>query len=126
MCAAPCPFVGKETESDRSLGFGLLRRKPVGGTVDRLSDWVVRHRLVVGLVWLAVTVVGVLLAPSVSGVLKSGAQLNSSAYTANQQIAKQYGGTTANPGVIVLDLPAGTTVTSAAGPSRPQAPDPQL
>jgi len=82
--------------------------------------------LVVGLVWLAVTVVGVLLAPSVSGVLKSGVQLNSSAYTANQQIAKQYGGTTANPGIIVIDLPTGTTVTSPGMPARLQALDTQV
>ncbi|HYS41073.1 MAG TPA: hypothetical protein VEO01_36125, partial [Pseudonocardiaceae bacterium] len=64
---------------------------------------------------------GVLLAPSVSGVLKSGVQLNSSAYTANQQIAKQYRGATANPGIIVIDLPTGTTVTSAGVPARLQA-----
>jgi RND superfamily putative drug exporter len=82
--------------------------------------------LVVGLVWLAVTIVGVLLAPSVSGVLKSGVQLNSSAYTANQQIAKQYGGATANPGIIVIDLPTGTTVTSAGVPARLQALDTQI
>ncbi len=94
--------------------------------MDRLSDWVVRHRLVVGLVWLAVTIVGVLLAPSVSGVLKSGVQLNSSAYTANQQIAKQYRGATANPGIIVIDLPTGTTVTSAGVPARLQALDTQI
>jgi putative drug exporter of the RND superfamily len=94
--------------------------------VDRLSNWVVRHRLIVGLVWLAVTVVGVLLAPSVSGVLKSGVQLNSGAYTANQQIARQYGGTTANPGILVIDLPTGTTVTSAGMPARLRALDAQI
>jgi RND superfamily putative drug exporter len=94
--------------------------------VDRLSDWVLRHRLVVGLLWLAVTVVGVLVAPSVSGALKSGVQLNSSAYTANQQIAKQYGGTTANPGIVVIDLPAGKTVTSAGVPAQLQALDTQV
>ncbi|HEY3606632.1 MAG TPA: MMPL family transporter [Pseudonocardiaceae bacterium] len=94
--------------------------------MDRLSDWVIRHRLVVGLVWLAITVAGVLLAPSVSGVLKPGVQLNSSAYTANQQIAGQYGGTTANPGIVVIDLPAGTTVTSAGMPARLQALDTRI
>jgi RND superfamily putative drug exporter len=68
----------------------------------------------------------VLVAPSVSGVLKSGIQVNSSAYTANQQIAKQYGGTTANPGIVVIDLPAGTTVTSAGVPAQLQALDTQV
>jgi RND superfamily putative drug exporter len=82
--------------------------------------------LVVGLLWLAVTVVGVLVAPSVSGALKSGVQLNSSAYAANQQIAKQYGGTTANPGIVVIDLPAGKTVTSAGVPAQLQALDTQV
>jgi RND superfamily putative drug exporter len=73
---------------------------------------VIRHRLVVGLVWLAITVVGLLLAPSVSGRLKSGIHLNSAAYTANEQIAKQYGGSASDPGVVVIDLPNGTTVNS--------------
>ena len=36
--------------------------------------------------WLGVTAVGLVLAPSVSGRLKSGVQLNSAAYAANQQI----------------------------------------
>lgn len=77
-----------------------------------LSRWVVRHRLVVGLAWLVITVVGLLLAPSVSGRLKSGIHLNSAAYTANEQIAKQYGGSASDTGVVVIDLPNGTTVKS--------------
>jgi putative drug exporter of the RND superfamily len=60
--------------------------------VESLSRWVVRHRVLVGLVWLAITVVGVLLAPSFSGRLVGGTNLSSPAYTANQQIARQYGG----------------------------------
>jgi RND superfamily putative drug exporter len=80
--------------------------------VDALSRWVTRHRLIVGLLWLAITIVGVLLAPSVSGRLKSGNHLHSAAYTADVQIAKQYGGATSDPGVLVLNLPAGQTVQS--------------
>ena len=80
--------------------------------MEALSNWVTRHRLMVGLLWLAITVVGVLLAPSVSGRLTGGNHMNSPAVTANEQIGKQYAGATANPGVIVLDLPAGQTVTS--------------
>ncbi|HEY4017493.1 MAG TPA: MMPL family transporter [Pseudonocardiaceae bacterium] len=94
--------------------------------MDRLSNWVIRHKVVVGLLWLAVTVLGVLLAPSVSSVLKPGVQVNSPAYTANQQIAKQYGGTTANPGIVVIDLPVGTTVGSPGMPARLQALDSQI
>jgi RND superfamily putative drug exporter len=44
--------------------------------------------------------------------LKGGSHLHSAAYTANVQIAKQYGGTTSNPGVMTLNLPAGQTVQS--------------
>ncbi|WP_220182894.1 MMPL family transporter [Sphaerisporangium album] len=80
--------------------------------MDSLSGWVVRHRVVVGLVWLAITVVGLVLAPSVSGRLKSGILLDSAAYTANERIAAQYGGSASDPGVVVIDLPDGLTVTS--------------
>jgi len=38
--------------------------------MDAVSRWVVRHRLWVGLFWLAITIVGGVLAPSVSGRLK--------------------------------------------------------
>jgi len=80
--------------------------------VDALSSWVTRHRLTVGLVWLFVTVVGVVLAPSVSSRLTGGNHFNSAAQTANIAIAKQYGGATSDPGVVVLDLPAGQSVHS--------------
>ena len=80
--------------------------------MDTLSTWVTRHRLLVGLLWLVVTVVGVVLAPSVSGRLVSGNHLSGAAYTADQQIAKQYGGATSDPGVLVLNLPSGQTVHS--------------
>jgi hypothetical protein len=91
--------------------------------MELLGKWVVRHRVLVGLVWLAITVVGVLLAPSVSGRLQSGVNLDSAAYTANQQIAKQYGGATANPGVVVINLPNGTTVRTAEIQARLQSLD---
>jgi hypothetical protein len=45
------------------------------------------------------------LAASVSGRLKSGNHVHSAAYTANQRIAKQYGGATSDSGGLVLDLP---------------------
>ena len=78
--------------------------------MEALSKWIVRHRLWVGLTWLAITIVGVLVAPSVSGRLQSGIHMNSAAVTANEQIAKQYGGVAAVPGVLVINFPAGTTV----------------
>jgi RND superfamily putative drug exporter len=80
----------------------------------------------VGLVWLAVTVVGLVLAPSVSGRLNSGVYLTSPAYTANQQIAKQYGGATSNPGVVIVDLPAGATVNTPRVKAQLQALDTRI
>jgi RND superfamily putative drug exporter len=79
-----------------------------------LSSWVVRHRLIVSLLWLALTAVGVGIAPSVSGRLHSGVSLSSPAYTANQQIARHYGGATAPPGLLTINLPAGQTVRTHA------------
>jgi len=80
--------------------------------MDAASRWVVRHRLWVGLFWLAITIVGGVLAPSVSGRLKGGNTVNTAAYRADQQIAASYGGATSDPGVVTLNLPAGQTVTS--------------
>ena len=91
--------------------------------MEALSNWVTRHRLLVGLLWLVITVVGVVLAPSVSSRLTSGNHMNSAAVTANEQIGKQYAGATTNPGVILLDLPAGQTVTSTGVPAELTAVD---
>ena len=94
--------------------------------MDALSRWVTRHRTTVGVLWLAVTVVGILLAPSVSSRLRSGNHLHSAAYAADQQIARQYGGATSNPGVLVLDLPAGQTLTSPGVAAELAAADSQI
>jgi len=80
--------------------------------VDALSSWVIRHRWTVGLAWLAITVIGIVLAPSVSSRLVSGNHFTSAAQTANIRIAQQYGGATSDPGVITLNLPAGQTIGS--------------
>ncbi len=80
--------------------------------MEAVSSWVVRHRLWVGLFWLAITIVGAVLAPSVSGRLKGGHTVDTAAYRADQQIAASYGGAASNPGVVTLNLPAGQTVTS--------------
>ncbi|HZX04287.1 MMPL family transporter [Kribbella sp.] len=79
-----------------------------------LGNWVVRHRLVVGLLWLVITIAGLALAPSVSGRLISGVHVNSPANTANVQIAKRYGGADHPPGLLTIDLPAGQKVDSPA------------
>ncbi|MGW3123485.1 MMPL family transporter [Streptomyces sp. NPDC001107] len=80
--------------------------------MEKLSGWVIRHRLVVGLSWLVITVVGVLVAPSLSGRLQPGTHVTGPGYTANVQIARSYGGATQDPAVVVLDLPTGQTVNS--------------
>jgi RND superfamily putative drug exporter len=91
--------------------------------VETLSGWVTRHRWTVGLVWLVITVVGLVLAPSVSSRLKGGNHLSSTAVTANAQIAKQYGGVTSDPAVLVLDLPAGRTVDTTGAATQLKAVD---
>src|SRR5260370_7328489 len=82
--------------------------------------------MVVGLLWLAITVVGVVAAPSVSAHLKSGVHVDGAAYAANQQIARQYGGVTSDPGILVIDLPGGQTVDSAGVNARLHAFDAQV
>src|SRR5258708_31844831 len=94
--------------------------------MDKISGFLLRHRGLVGLAWLVITVVGVVVAPSVSGRLQPGTHLNTAAYNANVQIAKQYGGVTENPGVLVLNLPAGQTVTSPQAASELKAVDAAL
>ena len=91
--------------------------------MERITGWLLRHRALVGLVWLVITVVGLVIAPSVSSRLQSGTHLNTAAYNADVQIAKQYGGATDNPGVLILDLPAGQTITSASTAAQLKAVD---
>jgi RND superfamily putative drug exporter len=80
--------------------------------MDALGRWVTGHRLTVGLLWLAVTVAGIVLAPSVSGRLVSGNHVNTAAYRADVALARSYGGVTSDPGVLIVDLAAGHTVGS--------------
>lgn len=79
--------------------------------MDGLARFAMRHRLWVGIGWLVITIVGVVLAPSVSGRLKSGNHMNTAAYRANEALARRYGGVTSDPGVVVLDAPLGQAVS---------------
>src|SRR5260370_22867691 len=94
--------------------------------MQALSSWLVRHRLIVSLLWLALTAVGVFIAPSVSGRLHSGVSLSSPAYTANQQIARHYGGATSPPGLVTINLRARQTVRTPAVRARLAKLDAQL
>jgi len=91
--------------------------------MEAFGGWVIRHRWVVGLAWLVITVVGVIVAPSVSGRLLPGNHVNGPAYTADVRIAQRYGGATSDPGVLVLNMPAGRTVTSPGAQAELKAVD---
>jgi RND superfamily putative drug exporter len=82
--------------------------------MERLSRFLLRHRLAIGLFWLAVLAVGVVTAGSVSGRLSTDFSLpGAKSYEANQAILRLYGnGGDARPLVPVVTLPAGTTVDS--------------
>ncbi|AUG82037.1 MmpL domain-containing protein [Kitasatospora sp. MMS16-BH015] len=94
--------------------------------MDRISGFLLRHRGLVGLAWLVITVVGVVVAPSVSSRLQPGTHLNTAAYHANVRIAKEYGGATEDPGVLVLDAPAGQRVASPGVQAQLKAVDAAL
>jgi RND superfamily putative drug exporter len=82
--------------------------------MDRLSRFLLRHRLGVGPLWLVVLVVGIAVSGSVSGRLSTDFSLpGASSYQANQAILRVYGnGASARPLVPVVTLRPGTTVDS--------------
>jgi putative drug exporter of the RND superfamily len=82
----------------------------------RWSGFVVRHRLAVGVFWLAIAVVGVFIAPQVSGRLSLGYSIpDAPSYQANQAILRAYGnGAQGYPEVAVITLPRGESVTDPA------------
>lgn len=80
--------------------------------MERFAERVMRHRVLAVLVWIAVTVAGVLIAPHLSSRLQSGTTLHAASYTANSTLQREYGGVAANPSVLVIDLPTGTTADS--------------
>jgi putative drug exporter of the RND superfamily len=87
-----------------------------GGAVTRLADWLVRHKLIVGLGWLAVLVVGVVLAPAVTDRMSTTFSLpGHDGYQANVAIAGSYdSGGRSHPSVPVITLPAGTDVDASS------------
>jgi RND superfamily putative drug exporter len=82
--------------------------------MPRFAAVIMRHRVLVTLLWVVITVVGALMAPHLSSRLQSGTTLNTASYTANATLQREYGGVAANPSVLVIDLPAGTTADSPA------------
>jgi putative drug exporter of the RND superfamily len=80
--------------------------------IERLSRFVLHHRLAVALVWLAVLAAGVATASKVSGRLSQEFSVPSApSYKVNQQILATYGtGGDGYPEVAVITLPTGATV----------------
>jgi len=76
---------------------------------------VLRHRLLIALIWLAVFVAGIAGATQVTGRLSKTFNLpGQKGFITNQQILRTYGnGGSSVPTVIVVTVPAGTTVDSA-------------
>jgi putative drug exporter of the RND superfamily len=78
-----------------------------------LSNFVLRHRLTVGLLWLAVLAAGMVASGKVGGRLSTDFSLpGASSYEADQAILRTYGtgGSAGVPIVPVVTLPAGSTV----------------
>jgi putative drug exporter of the RND superfamily len=94
---------------------GAIRTYGAGMTsITRLS---LRHRRLVGLAWLALTVVGALTVSSATSRLSHDvATPGTAGYDANQHIYKRLGiDGNEQPTIAVLTLPAGETMTSAEG-----------
>ncbi|GAA1966902.1 MMPL family transporter [Catenulispora subtropica] len=85
--------------------------------MEALSNFVVRHRRLVALVWLGALIAGVFAASGLSSRLdQSFSMPGQKGYAANQAVLKQYGnGAGQEPLVPVLTVPAGTTVDDPAG-----------
>jgi len=71
--------------------------------VTQLTDWVLRHRLVVGIAWLAVAAVGGLTASTTVDRLSYEFALpGAPAYETNEKIMDEYGGGGTNPPLLVV------------------------
>ncbi|TQS46751.1 MMPL family transporter [Cryptosporangium phraense] len=81
-----------------------------------LTDFVLRHKLVVCLSWLLVAVAGVLVTPGLSKALTADfSQPGQPGYEANQRIVDRYGsGGAVTPQVVVVRLPPGSTADDPA------------
>lgn len=81
----------------------------------QLTRWVLRHRGLVVVAWLALTVAGVLAVGPAADAMTGdfGALPGRPGYETNQEILRLYGdGGAADPLVLTVTLPAGTTVDS--------------
>ncbi len=80
--------------------------------MTRFTHWILRHKLIVTLFWLTVTVVGILTVSQAAGALsKQFSSPGQESSIANEAILRAYGIGTP-PVVLVVTLPDGTTVDS--------------
>ena len=91
--------------------------------MDRLSRFVVRHRLAVGVFWLVVFLAGAASAGRVSGRLSQDfATPGAASYPVNRAILNAYGtGGDGYPQAVLVTLPAGATVDDPAAGRDGQA-----
>src|SRR5688572_23831943 len=83
--------------------------------MNRWTGWVLGHRGLVGLGWLALTVAGALaVTPAINAMTNDfGSLPGRPGYETNQEILDRYGdGGAADPLVLAVTLPVGTTVDS--------------
>ncbi|MHB8575512.1 MAG: MMPL family transporter, partial [Dehalococcoidia bacterium] len=79
------------------------------------SRWILRHKRIVGLFWLVVTVVGIATVSKATAALSQKFTLpGEESFEAGQKILRTYGFDPGNPPIVpVVTLPQGTTVDSA-------------
>ncbi|GAA3441455.1 MMPL family transporter [Planomonospora venezuelensis] len=82
--------------------------------MQRFSEFVLRHKLLVTLIWLALSAAGVVAITRMEGRLSEGfSQPGQAAFETNQAIARTYGSEAGNePLIPVITLPEGRTVDS--------------
>ena len=84
--------------------------------MEKLTRWVLRHKLMVVAFWAVVTLIGFITVPGLSSVLSKDFSLpGQPGYEANQALLHQYGnGGVSAPLVAVVKLPEGSSVTAPA------------
>src|SRR5215831_3709822 len=83
--------------------------------MNALTRFVLRHKLVVTLLWLAIAAAGVLTVGGTTHRMTNTFSMPGQAFRTDNQITREYGnGGTQTPYVPVLTVPAGERVTSPA------------
>ena len=88
--------------------------------MEKLTRWVLHHKLIVVLFWVVVTLIGFASASGLSSVLSKDFSLpGQPGYEANQALLQQYGnGGISPPLVAVVKLPEGQSATAPAAEAQ--------